>query len=68
MKVLSKLFDQLSDRGFSVCRTHAAMLLAMLLLLAAPLSQAIIIDSFDTAQPPVVLQAPGDLGVTQGST
>ncbi|MBU1188141.1 MAG: DUF11 domain-containing protein, partial [Gammaproteobacteria bacterium] len=68
MKVLSKLFGYLSDRGFSACRTQVTLLLAALLLLTAPLSQAVIIDSFDTAQPPVVLQAPGDLGVTQGST
>ena len=41
---------------------------ASLLLLIAPISQAIIIDSFDTDQLPVTLLAPGDIGNTAGSS
>jgi len=68
MKVLSKLFGQPSDRGFSVCRTQVKLLLAALLLLTVPLSQAVIIDSFDTQQLPVSLQSPADIGNTAGSS
>jgi len=68
MNFVSTLTSKLSRQHLIAARHRFQLLAASLLLLIAPISQAIIIDSFDTQQLPISLQSPADIGNTAGSS
>ena len=68
MKLVCVLFGKSADQSLRADRYTFGLLAASLLIVMSSLSEAVIIDSFDTQQLSVSLVAPGDINDTAGSS